>query len=575
MSAVLIERRSGDEAHAEVRQKSHWHDRIAQLALLLMSAFLGMFLLLPLALVIGKCFVDADGHFVGLANFTGYLVDSGVWTSTLHSVTVACLVTAIVIPMAFTFAYALTRSCMPMKNAVRTVALLPLLAPTLLSAVSFIYWFGNSGILKPLLHGHSIYGLPGIVCSLVYAAFPHVLMILVTALSLSDGRLYEAADAMGTRRARKFFTITLPGAKYGLISATMVSFTICINDFGVPVVIGGPYSVLSTDIYKLIIGLQDFNRSAVVSLLLLCPALVAFAVDFFIRRKQQSQLGARSTPYQPKPARGFDMAMLGYCGLICMLLVAVVGISVFASFVKFWPYQMSLGLQHYKMGLIGAGIFDSYKNSLKMAACVAVGGTIIVFGGAYLVEKTRGPRWLRGFINLCAILPMGVPGLVLGISYIFLFNSPANPLNGLYGTLALLAIVTVVHYYSSSQLTAVTALRQIDNEFEAVSASLKVPFYKTFLRVTVPVCLPSILQIARYLFVNGMTTVSAVAFLYSPDTQPASVAILNLDDAGQIGPAAAMATLVLVTAAFACVLFACVSHGVLRRTQAWRTTRHG
>ncbi|MFM0302325.1 putative 2-aminoethylphosphonate ABC transporter permease subunit [Paraburkholderia sediminicola] len=575
MSAVLIERRSGEEGHAEVRQKSHWHDRIAQLALLLMSAFLGMFLLVPLGLVIGKCFVDADGHFVGLANFSGYLVDSGVWRSTLHSVTVACLVTVIVMPMAFTFAYALTRSCMPMKNAVRTVALLPLLAPTLLSAVSFIYWFGNSGILKPLLHGHSIYGLPGIVCSLVYASFPHVLMILVTALSLSDGRLYEAAEAMGTRRTRKFFTITLPGAKYGLISATMVSFTICINDFGVPVVIGGPYSVLSTDIYKLIIGLQDFNRSAVVSLLLLCPALVAFAVDFFIRRKQQSQLGARSTPYQPKPTRGFDMAMLGYCGFVCLLLLAVVGISVFASFVKFWPYQMSLGLQHYKMGLIGAGIFDAYKNSLKMAACVAIGGTIIVFGGAYLVEKTRGPRWLRGFINLCAILPMGVPGLVLGISYIFLFNSPSNPLNGLYGTLALLAIVTVVHYYSSSHLTAVTALRQIDNEFEAVSASLKVPFYKTFFRVTVPVCLPSILQIARYLFVNGMTTVSAVAFLYSPDTQPASVAILNLDDAGQIGPAAAMATLVLVTAAFACLLFAGVSHGVLRRTQAWRTSRRG
>ncbi|MFP3561391.1 putative 2-aminoethylphosphonate ABC transporter permease subunit, partial [Paraburkholderia sp. SIMBA_049] len=86
--------------------------------------------------------------------------------------------------------------------------------------------------------------------------------------------------------------------------------------------------------------------------------------------------------------------------------------------------QMSVGLQHYKMGLIGAGIFDAYKNSLRMAATVALGGTIVVFGGAYLIEKTRGARWLRGFIALCAILPMGVPGLVLGISYIFLFNAP-------------------------------------------------------------------------------------------------------------------------------------------------------
>ncbi|AOK35783.1 putative 2-aminoethylphosphonate ABC transporter permease subunit [Burkholderia cenocepacia] len=570
MSTVLTERRRGASAPADVRQLTHWHDRLAQLALVAMAALMSLFLLLPLALVVQKCFVDGDGRFVGAHNFVEYLEDSGVLRSMLHSLTVGALVTTIVVPMAFTFAYALTRSCMPLKNAARTIALLPLLAPTLLSAVSFIYWFGNAGLLKPLLHGHSIYGLPGIVLSMVYASFPHVLMILVTALSLADGRLYEAADAMGTGRLRKFFTITLPGAKYGLISATMVAFTMCINDFGVPVVIGGAYNVLSTDIYKLIIGLQDFNRSAVVSLMLLCPALVAFGVDYFIRRRQQSQLGARSTPYQPKPSRGFDAAMLAYCALVCAFFIAVVGISVFASFVKFWPYQMTLGLQHYEMGLIAAGIFDAYKNSLRMAATVALGGTIVVFGGAYLIEKTRGARWLRGFISLCAILPMGVPGLVLGISYIFLFNAPGNPLNGLYGSLWLLAIVTVVHYYASSHLTAVTALRQIDSEFEAVSASLKVPFYKTFLRVTVPVCLPAILLIARYLFVNGMTTVSAVAFLYSPDTQPASVAILNLDDAGQMGPAAAMATLVLATSSFACVLFACISHRLLRRTQAWR-----
>ncbi|WP_179402992.1 putative 2-aminoethylphosphonate ABC transporter permease subunit [Burkholderia guangdongensis] len=570
MNAVLSERRRGASAPAEVRQTTHWHDRVAQLALVVMAGLLSLFLLLPLAIVVQKCFVDADGHFIGLHNFGTYLANSGVLRSVGHSLTVGALVTSIVVPMAFTFAYAITRSCMPLKNAVRTIALLPLLAPTLLSAVSFIYWFGNAGLLKPLLHGHSIYGLPGIVASLVYASFPHVLMILVTALSLADGRLYEAADAMGTSRLRKFFTITLPGAKYGLISATMVAFTMCINDFGVPVVIGGSYNVLSTDIYKLIIGLQDFNRSAVVSLMLLFPALIAFGIDFFIRRRQQSQLGARSTPYQPKPSRGFDFAMLAYCGTVCALFIAVVGISVFASFVKFWPYQMSLGVQHYRMGLVAAGIFDAYLNSLKMALAVATGGTIVVFGGAYLIEKTRCARWLRTFISLCAILPMGVPGLVLGISYIFLFNAPGNPLNGLYGSFAILAIVTVVHYYSSSHLTAVTALRQIDSEFEAVSASLKVPFYKTFIRVTVPVCLPAILLIARYLFVNGMTTVSAVVFLYSPDTQPASVAILNLDDAGQIGPAAAMATLILATSSFACVLFACVSHGLLRRTQAWR-----
>jgi iron(III) transport system permease protein len=423
--------------------------------------------------------------------------------------------------------------------------------------------------------GHSIYGAPGIIASLVYASLPHVLMILITALSLTDARLYEAADAMGTSRLRKFFTITLPGAKYGLISATMVVFTICVNDFGVPIVIGGSYNVLSTDVYKLIIGLQDFNTSAVVSILLLVPALLSFATDFFVRRKQRSLLGARSVPYEPKRSRGFDMAMLAYCSVICLLMMAIVGIAVYGSFVRFWPYNLSLGLSHYRMGLVGAGIIGAYRNSLQMAALVATAGTALVFGGAYLVEKTRGMDWLRPVINLCAVLPMGVPGLVLGIGYIFFFNHPANPLNFLYGSLPLLAIVTIIHYYSSSHLTAITALKQIDSEFEAVSASLKVPFYVTFFRVTVPVCLPSILEISRYFFINGMTTISAVAFLYSPGTQPASVAILNLDEAGQIGPAAAMATLIVITSTLVCVLYALANRLLIARTQRWRRTATG
>ncbi|MBB5540098.1 putative 2-aminoethylphosphonate ABC transporter permease subunit [Paraburkholderia fungorum] len=571
MSTTLTEP-GKDAMLAEVRQRTHWQDRIGHAGMLLMGCFLLLALLAPLTMVIMRCVEDRDGRFVGLANFTSYFRTPALWNSVGHSLFIAVSVTAITIPLAFTFAYALTRSCMPLKGLVRNIALIPLLAPTLLSAVSFIYWFGNAGLLRRWTAGHSIYGAPGIIASLVYAAMPHVLMILITALSLTDARLYEAADAMGTSRLRKFFTITLPGAKYGLISATMVVFTICVNDFGVPIVIGGSYNVLSTDVYKLIVGLQDFNTSAVVSILLLLPALLSFATDFFVRRKQRSLLGARSVPYEPKRSRGFDLAMLAYCSVVCFLMMAIVGISIYGSFVHFWPYNLTLGLSHYRMGLIGAGIIGAYKNSLEMAALVATAGTMLVFGGAYLIEKTRGMDWLRPVINLCAVLPMGVPGLVLGIGYIFFFNHPANPLNFLYGSLPLLAIVTIIHYYSSSHLTAITALKQIDNEFEAVSASLKVPFYATFFRVTVPVCLPAILEISRYFFINGMTTISAVAFLYSPGTQPASVAILNLDEAGQIGPAAAMATLIVVTSTLVCVLYALVNRFLLARTQRWRYT---
>ena len=160
--------------------------------------------------------------------------------------------------------------------------------------------------------------------------------------------------------------------------------------------------------------------------------------------------------------------------------------------------------------------------------------------------------------------------MVLGLGYIFFFNHPANPLNVIYHTMAILVISTIVHYYTSSHLTALTALKQIDSEFEAVSASLKVPFYKTFFRVTVPVCLPAILDIGRYLFVNAMVTISAVVFLYAPDTQLASLAILNLDDAGEIGPAAAMATLIVITSSAACFIYYLLNRFLEVKTQAWR-----
>ena len=130
---------------------------------------------------------------------------------------------------------------------------------------------------------------------------------------------------------------------------------------------------------------------------------------------------------------------------------------------------------------------------------------------------------------------------------------------------------TVVHYYTSSHLTAITALKQIDNEFEAVSASLRVPFWRTLFKVTVPVCLPAMLDISRYLFVNAMTTVSAVVFLYSPSTTLASVAIVNLDEAGDIGPAAAMATLIVVTSALVCGLYWLAQAWLDARTQRWRS----
>src|SRR3954464_2630381 len=299
-----------------VVQRAHWTDRIAHAALLLVTVALFVFLALPLFLILIKALQAPDGSFIGLGNFTSYLASPSLLRSLWHSVWVSALVTLVTVPLAFGFAYAMTRSRMPFKGLFRTITLVPLLAPSLLSAISLIYWFGNQGVLKAWMQGigiAEIYGAPGIVGGECFAIFPHALMILVTALSLADARLYEAADALGTSAARKFFTITLPGAKYGLISAALVTFTLVITDFGIPKVIGGSFNVLATDVFKLVIGQQDFSKGAVVAILLLAPAVITFAVDSYVSRRQTAMLTARAVPYRPKPARGYDVAMTAYC----------------------------------------------------------------------------------------------------------------------------------------------------------------------------------------------------------------------------------------------------------------------
>jgi iron(III) transport system permease protein len=527
-------------------------------------------LALPLGLMLAKSLQGPKEEFIGLANYVRYFSTPALFQSIGNSLWVSILSTLITVPMAFVYAYALTRSRMPFRGFFKTVALVPILVPSLLPGLALVYLFGNQGLLKGALLGHSIYGPIGIVMAEVFTTFPHALLIILAALALADARLYEAAVALRASRPKIFWTVTLPGARYGLISATFVVFTTVVTDFGAPKVIGGQYNVLATDVYKQVIGQQNFQMGAVVSVILLVPAIFAFVVDRAVRRRQVALLSARAVPYQAAPQHLFDLLMLGYCVVTGLAILSIVAISQFAAVVKFFPYNLTLTTAHYDFDQKGGGGWASYYNSIRLAFLTGVIGTVVVFAGAYLVEKARGFALGRGIFHFLAMLPMAVPGLVLGLAYIFFFNAPGNPLNVLYRTMAILVINTIVHFYTVGHLTALTALRQMDPEFETVSASLKQPFYRTFWRVTVPVCLPSTLDIAIYMFVNAMTTVSGVVFIYGPKTELASISVLNMDDTGEIASAAAMAMMIFYTNVGARMLHLLLARWLTRRTQAWR-----
>ncbi|MGR5400087.1 putative 2-aminoethylphosphonate ABC transporter permease subunit [Vibrio harveyi] len=535
-----------------------------------LSTMMVLFILMPLWAMLTKSVQNANGEFVGLANFATYFSSSSLWVSVGNTFTLGVIVTSVVGVLAFGYAYALTRSCMPFKGLFQILGTAPILAPSLLPAISLIFLFGNQGIAKEMLLGSSIYGVIGISMGLIFWTFPHALMILTTSLRTSDARLYEAARALKTSPIKTFFMVTLPAAKYGLISTLIVVFTLVITDFGVPKVIGGSYNVLATDIFKQVVGQQNFAMGAVTSIMLLFPAVMAFGADRWVQKKQKSLFDTRSVPYQPEPNKARDSICLVYCSIISIAVLAVLGMAVYGSLVTFWPWNKALTLNNYNFAEMSTYGWSPFFNSLTLAGWTAVIGTAIIFVGAYCIEKGRAFGPIRQVMQMLCVVPMAVPGMVLGLGYIFYFNDANNPLNVLYGTMAFLVINTVVHYYTVGHMTALTALKQLPSEIEATAASVKLPQYKLFFKVTLPVCLPAILDIATYLFVNALTTTSAVVFLYSTDTIPASVSILNMDDAGQTGAAAAMAVMIMMAAAIAKIVQMTLGKLLENRTQAWR-----
>ena len=575
---------AGNGSRLTLRQLFHGELWIKRLLIALLCVWMIVVVVLPIFQLLSKSLTDEQGNYVGLSNFIHYFNTPSLTNSITNSLFVSAVTMLISVGLGFFFAYGLTRTAIPGKGLFKGLAMMPLFAPTLLNGIALIYLFGRKGLITRGFFGTlpgieiPVYGAFGIIFSEVMYTFPQAMLILSIALGITDARLYEASESLGAGRVRTFFLVTLPGVKYGLISAVFVCFILAFTDFGAPKVVGGNYNILATDIYKQVIGQQNFSMGAVVSVVLLIPTAISFIVDRIVQRRQVAMIAAKSVPLAPKKNRLVDSLFLSFCLLVVLVIVGFYLTALFASLVKVWPYRLDLGFQHYRFSGMGGGGYASFFNSIRMAFYSSVFGVLITFGNAYLIEKVKEMKLLRQVGYFLSILPLALPGLVIGLAYIFFFNARGwqvfgvyvpNVFNGIYGTMAILVISNIVHFYTVSFLTATTALKQMDIEFEHVSDSMGVPFYKTFFRVTVPVCLPAVLEIGMYYFVNSMATVSAVIFLYSADIPLASVAVANMDDAGDIAPACAMSILIVVTNIVVRLSYEVATKGIKRKTQSW------
>lgn len=513
---------------------------------------LGLGLAYPLLTLLSHSFFDQEGKFVGLVNLAAYVQTPGLAVSFFNTIRIGLLITLLTVTTAFVISFTVTHTRAVWRGPMSSLSLLPLFVPSVFPALGLIYLFGNQGVLKFLLGGTSLYGPLGIVLGGVIYCLPHAVIILIAALREIDATLYDAARTLGAGPARRFFTVTLPGAGYGLINASIVVFLLTIADFGVPKVLGGDYPVLATDIFKQVIGLQNFSMGATVSMALLTPAAAAFTFDAWARRRRKTSGQIRALNPLSSPVRDLLFTVLGWGGLA--LPLAAMAMVAWGSLVGFWPYDLSPSLANYSFNETIYGLQPLF-NSLILALGAAVFGTALIFGGAYVLERSGVHPWAAIAYRLLAILPLCVPGTVLGLAYIMAFNRPGPLADFVYGSMSLLILNSVIHFFSVAHLTASGSLARLDPNYEKAGACLGVPGLVTFWRVIVPVNKNTLLDISFYLFINALTTISAVIFIYSPATVPASVAILQMFDSGQIGQASALSMLILFCALAARLLF--------------------
>jgi len=519
-----------------------------ELSLLIFSlAFLFTAVICPMTALFIKAFQNNSGKFIGLTNFVEYFSSSGMAVSLWNSVLISLITSIIAVCLAFVYAYALTRGDIPFKKIFRFTAMMPIFAPTMVFGIALIYLIGNKGIITTMSGlKFPLYGPLGIIISEIVYTFPQAFLILYVTLSYADNRLYESARAMGTSALRTFMTVVLPGARFGIISALMVAFTLCFSDFGAPKVVGGNFNVLATDIYKQVVGQQNFGMGAVVGILLMIPAVMMFITDRMTQSPNRDTISSKSLKYRIIPNKWRDLCLTGYCVAINIFIMALFSAVLMASVVKAWPYNMGFTLEHFTVDSPATGGFSSFLNSVVTSALSAVFGTIFVFLNAWLIEKLRGHSLLRQTGYLFSLIPLALPGLSIGLAFIFFFSSEYNPLSFIYGTIIILVIANIVHFYSVPFVTATSALKKLDKEIESVAESMSVPSFRTLVRVTIPMCKDALFEIAVFFFVNAMVTISAVVFLYPADFKLASVAIVNMEDAGDTAPAAALSVLVIL-----------------------------
>jgi len=510
------------------------------LALLLL-----LFVLLPIGAVLVQSFQTRAGTFT-LRNYADFFAHRFYYRALINSLILATATTVVVVGLGLAFTLVSTRTQSPLRHPLRWLALLPLVAPPFIFSLSLIILGGRRGLIAQALGiDFNVKGWAGVLIAQTISFLPLAYLIVENVFVSLSGTLEEAATDLGADQWTVLRTVTLPLATPGLAKAALLVFIMSLADFGNPMLIGGGRGFLATDAYLLLIGEQNAPMASVLAVFLLLPALGVFAVHHvFLRGRAFTTItGTPAVATRRDLGPALRWPLLAVCLATGLVIVTTFGLVVMGAFTEVLLIRNRFTLEHFQSPIGWAAVTTSLKMSVGAATIAATLGLVL----AYLITRRRVPG--RTALEFAALFGLAVPGTVMGLGYILLFNTPPLVLTG---SLSILILNTAFRELSVGMEAGISKLHQLDPSIEEASRALGAGLLATFRRVVVPLMGSAFVAGFVYTFMVGTITVSAVVFLVAPGMNLAAVYILNLAETGAIGLACALAV-VLIAIVLGCL----------------------
>lgn len=551
-----------DRSWREVKMVSR--DPLLLLVILLVLSSLIIFIAYPLARVVAASFRTGEGY--GLSVFREVLASGYLRQAFWNSVMMGVLTAAAGSLVGFVFAFAIARTDIPFKKFLHTIAIIPIVSPPFIGALSIIMLFGNNGLITYSLlkiNNFPIYGFRGLLFAQIVTFFPVAYITLRGIIESISPTLEDAALDLGGSRWKVFRKVTLPLAVPGIASSMLVLFIETMADFGNPLILAGSqFPILSVQAYLQITGMYDLPKGSALALLLLVPSITAYFLQkYWVSRKQYVTITGKPTTSSLKSVSpGAKWILFGACLFIAGLILLIYATILWGAFAKVWGYDNRFTVEHFRY-VFGVG-FKAVRDTLVIAGLSTPAAGLLGMVIAFLVMRKKFP--FKRFMEFTSMLSFAVPGTVIGIGYILAFNTRPFLLTG---TLAILLLNFIYRYIPVGIESGVAILRQVDPSIEEAAVDLGADSRKTFFKITLPLMVPAFFSGLIFSFVRAMTAISAAIFLVSSSWNLMTVQIMSQVESGRLGAAAAFSVIL--------VLLILAAIGIIRSLLLFRYGKFG